>query len=143
MNGRDHLIVKTRKLQLLVVDDEPNVCECLRLILALDGHDVTTASSGRAGLDLFRSRRFDVVCTDYSMPEMRGDEFAAAIKRIRREQPILMISGVADTMSKPPGVDYILSKPFFPKDLRQALQQLILPAQTADCPDTEKAFSTE
>ncbi|HYG23293.1 MAG TPA: response regulator [Verrucomicrobiae bacterium] len=125
MNGHEDLTRSTRKLQLLVVDDEPNVCECLKLILALDGHDVATANSGRDGIELFRSRRFDVVCTDYSMPGMRGDEFAAGIKALRPDQPIVMISGLAGTLEKPAGVDYILSKPFFPNDLRLALRAVM------------------
>lgn len=125
MNGQNDSIKLKRKLQLLVVDDEPHICECLKLILALDGHHVTTANSGRAGLELYSAGRFDVVCTDYSMPGMRGDEFAGAIKSLSPGQPVLMITGLAATMSKPQTVDLLIHKPFAPNDLRTAFAKLL------------------
>ena len=109
----------------MVVDDEPNIVECLKLILALDGHHVVTADNADTALGIFGSSQFDVVCTDYSMPGMRGDQFAAAIKAIRPKQPVLMISGLASTLNKPPGVDYIVTKPFAPKDLREAFSSIL------------------
>jgi DNA-binding NtrC family response regulator len=125
MNGKDNPSENSRKLRLLVVDDEPNIVECLKLILALDGHHVVTADSANTALGIFESNQFDVVCTDYSMPGMRGDELAAAIKAIRPQQPVLMITGLAYTLIKPQSVDYIVSKPFAPNDLRQAFSSIL------------------
>jgi CheY-like chemotaxis protein len=125
MNGQTDSIKLKRKLQLLVVDDEPHICECLKLILALDGHNVTTANSGRAALEVYRAGRFDVVCTDYSMPGMRGDEFAGAIKTLSPGQPVLMITGLASTIPKPSAVDLLINKPFAPNDLRNAFDLLL------------------
>ncbi|MBC8094863.1 MAG: response regulator [Akkermansiaceae bacterium] len=124
MNGKTIIDREKGKLRLLVVDDEPNVCECVRLILSLDGHAVVTAHSGRAALEKFQTEQFDLVCTDYSMPGMRGDQLAVAIKSLAPDQPIIMISGIASTMSIPAGVDKIIGKPFMPAELRQAVTQL-------------------
>jgi CheY-like chemotaxis protein len=134
MNGQDIPIRTKRKLSLLVVDDEPNVCECLKLILALDGHQVVVANSGSAGLELFEANKFDVICTDYSMPSMRGDQFAAAIKAISPAQPVLMITGLAGTMTKPTAVDVLLGKPFVPNDLRRAFTELLDEAEASEHP---------
>ena len=48
------------KLRLLVVDDEPNVCDCIRLLLKMEGHDVETADRGRSALAVFMKRLFDM-----------------------------------------------------------------------------------
>lgn len=129
MNGQIDSFGVTRKLQLLVVDDEANICDCIRLILTLQGHEVCTAQSGRKALELFAPNRFDVVLTDYSMPGMKGDEFVSEIKKIASDQPVIMITGLACTMKAPAGVDAFLSKPFMPEDLRIALAKV-----TNSCP---------
>ncbi len=124
MNGQITSESEKRKLRLLVVDDEPNVCECVRLILSLEGHDVVTAHSGLVALEKFEKNKFDLVCTDYSMPGMRGDQLAVTIKSLASDQPIIMISGIASTMETPVGVDLVLGKPFLPAELRHAVTQL-------------------
>jgi CheY-like chemotaxis protein len=124
MNGNEMSRGVKAKLRLLAVDDEPGVCECLKLILALDGHTVVTAGNALEGLALYKPGEFDVVCTDYSMPGMKGDQFAAAIKSISPSQPVIMITGLACTMTKPAAADLLLTKPFVPNDLRRAFQQL-------------------
>jgi CheY-like chemotaxis protein len=123
MNGQNLSVMENRKLRVLVVDDEPNVSECIRLMLSIDGHDVIAVNSGRAALEQFSPAKFDLVCTDYSMPGMKGDQLAAAIKAIAPGQPVIMISGIASTMSAPAGVDFILGKPFLPRELRAAVTQ--------------------
>jgi YesN/AraC family two-component response regulator len=51
-------------------------------VLAADGRTVDSADNGAEGLDKVTSDWFDVVITDRAMPEMSGDQFAAAVKRI-------------------------------------------------------------
>ncbi|HLP77781.1 MAG TPA: response regulator [Candidatus Paceibacterota bacterium] len=114
-----------RKFRILVVDDESNVCECVRLILSIDGYEVVTANSGHAALEKFAAYRFDVVCTDYSMPGMNGSQLADALRAIDPQQPILMISGLAGTMTPPANVDIMLSKPFLPSELKQSIAHLL------------------
>ena len=66
--------------RILVVDDEPLVCDAVKMMLAFDGHVVETASNGKDALALLDKSKFDIVITDFKMPTMRGDELAAAIK---------------------------------------------------------------
>ncbi len=112
-----------RKLKLLVVDDEPNVCDCIRLLLSHDGHHVEVANSAGAALSVFAKDKFDLVFTDYSMPGMKGDELAAAIKAVAPNQPVMMISGFAPEQEALRSVDFVLSKPFQLDDLRQAVSR--------------------
>jgi CheY-like chemotaxis protein len=123
----EHNNVAVRK-NFLVVDDQPEVRETLKMLLEIDGHIVTEASNGLEALDLFTPGRFDLVMTDYAMPEMRGDELATRIKELAPSQPILMVSGSInqpDTSSY--SVDAILNKPFSLNELRQAIAQLVCP----------------
>jgi CheY-like chemotaxis protein len=115
--------------RILVVDDEPFVCDAVKMMLMFDGHDVQTASSGKQALALFEKGKFDVVITDFAMPEMRGDELAAAIKTRAPNQAIIMITAYAEMLqsSNNPltGVDFVVSKPFLLDNLREALVKVL------------------
>ena len=65
---------------ILVVDDEPLVCDAVKMMLNFDGHVVQTAASGQEALAILEKQGFDLVITDFEMPNMKGDELAAAIK---------------------------------------------------------------
>jgi two-component system OmpR family response regulator len=112
--------------RILVVDDEPYVCDAVRMMLAFDGHQVETAGSGKDALTLFAKGKYDVVITDYAMPAMKGDELALAIKSIAPEQPIVLITAYAEMLKSAEtpltGVDSIVSKPFLLENLREAIE---------------------
>ncbi len=116
--------------RILVVDDEPAVCESIKMVLECDGHKVQTAHDGAEALSLLEQERFDLVTTDFYMPGMKGDALAAAIKQRLPKQPVLMISAngaIAQSFSGPlPGVDLILTKPFLMKDLRAAIAKVMM-----------------
>ncbi|HEU5071679.1 MAG TPA: response regulator [Verrucomicrobiae bacterium] len=116
--------------RILVVDDEPYVCDALRMMLSIDGHEVTTASSARQGLDLLAQQPFDLVITDYSMPAMKGDEFASLVKARNPAQPVVMITAYAEMLSGSktgglPCIDVLISKPFRLEQLRQAVARVL------------------
>jgi two-component system, NtrC family, response regulator GlrR len=111
--------------RILVVDDEPAVCGAIRMLLEHDGHTVQTVTSGREALSLLEPGRFDVVITDYSMPEMKGDALAAAVKQRLPAQPVLMITAHAEMLKSSgtplTGVDGLVNKPFLMEELREAI----------------------
>jgi CheY-like chemotaxis protein len=117
--------------QILVVDDEPAVCGAIKMMLEHEGHKVQTATSGKEALSLLEQNRFDLVTTDYAMPGMKGDALAVAIKQRLPNQPILMISANGALSQSAgfslTGVDFVISKPFLLKDLREAIAR-VLPA---------------
>ncbi|MDA0840387.1 MAG: response regulator [Planctomycetota bacterium] len=115
-------------LNILVVEDEPFISDFISHYLSIDGHSCEVASNGKEGLDKFRAGQFDIVLTDRCMPVMNGDALAAAIKKQVPDQPIIMLTGLGDSMEateeKPPGIDLILSKPVGQAELREALAAL-------------------
>jgi len=114
--------------RILVVDDEPLVCDAVKLMLDFDGHEVETACSGKEALAKLEQDRFDLVITDYEMPGMKGDELAAAIKARDTKQAVVMITAYAELLqaSRNPlrGVDFLLSKPFLLENLREAIAKV-------------------
>jgi CheY-like chemotaxis protein len=117
------------KKRILVVDDEPFVCDAVRMMLAFDGHEVMTAYSGKEALALLDKQPFDLVITDFAMPAMKGDELATVIKARSPSQPILMITAYAEMLqssgTKLSGVDCVIGKPFLLEHLREALVKLL------------------
>jgi signal transduction histidine kinase len=119
----------SRKLRILVVEDEPLVRELLGVYLTEEEHDFVTAVNGREGLEKFREGTFDIVLTDRAMPEMNGDALAAEIKRVKPSQPVILLTGFGDLMAssgeKPTGIDLVVGKPFTLGTLRNAIAKVI------------------
>ena len=111
-------------MKILVVDDEPAVCEILSLYLEEQGHEVITAGNGREGLERFGKETCDLVVTDRMMPEMNGDQMATAIKELNPKMPIILVTGFADLnrdgAASPPPFDCVVRKPFTRDTLRAA-----------------------
>ncbi|HLQ09001.1 MAG TPA: CHASE3 domain-containing protein [Steroidobacteraceae bacterium] len=117
-------------LRILIVDDDPLVLKSLRDTLEADGHGVTTADGGRAGIDAFLAAKaqgnpFPVVITDLGMPYVDGRKVSNAIKTAAPQTILLLLTGwgqrlVADG-DVPPHVDRVLSKPPKLRELREAL----------------------
>ena len=116
------------KRHILVVDDEPFVCDAVKMMLNFDGHVVETANNGQEALALFDKGNFDVVITDFAMPNMKGDELAAAIKARSPNQPVVMITAYAEMLQASgnplKGVDCVISKPFLLENLREAIAKM-------------------
>ena len=69
-----------RGLRILVVDDEPDYCNVMKVILEANGHMVTCDTSGQAALATLAKKSFDLVITDLMMPEIDGRQLMAEIK---------------------------------------------------------------
>ena len=109
--------------RILVVDDEPKICELVSAMLELDHHTVEIAYGGREALDKFSTNSFDVVFTDFLMPGMNGDQLAIELHKLAPEVPIILLS--ACPPSRPPKqIRWILMKPFTPIDLRLAISKV-------------------
>jgi len=115
-----------KRTRILLADDQQSVREAIGLLLSLDEHEVVEAANGAEALDLFMRDRFDLVITDFEMPNMKGNELAARIKRVSPSQPILMITAYAEQIGDSDNpVDALLNKPFQLEDLRQAISRLL------------------
>lgn len=80
------------KKVILIVEDDPAVGESLRLLLKKKGHDILLASNGKEALQLFRHKVVDLVITDVVMPKMDGIELLEAVKGLRPETEVIVIS---------------------------------------------------
>src|SRR5438552_2899208 len=67
--------------RILIVEDDPIVAHTLRMALAVDGHSVELAEDGMKALAMFEGATYDLVITDFKMPNMDGMELADAIKQ--------------------------------------------------------------
>jgi two-component system cell cycle response regulator CpdR len=139
--------VEVRGKRVLVVEDQEPVRACLRMMLELEGHQVTEASNGAEALNLFASGHFDLVITDFEMPVMNGNVLAVRIKQLSPSLPILMISASAWARRDAENpVDALLDKPFTMAGLHSALGKLLSaraePAQPSVVPTLESPSET-
>jgi len=113
------------QLRILIIDDDDLVREVLGVYLAIDQHQVTSASNGQEGLAKFFAGEFDLVMTDRAMDGLSGDEVATEIKKSHPHQPIILLTGFGALMkindNPPPYFDMIVSKPFNLNKLREAI----------------------
>jgi CheY-like chemotaxis protein len=111
-----------------VVDDEPFVCDAVKMMLEFDGHTVETASHGKEALQVFQKGKFDLVITDWKMPGMSGDQLAEEIKKLAPEQPVVMITAHAELLHDAnvsmKSIDAVVPKPFLQDDLRKAIAKV-------------------
>jgi CheY-like chemotaxis protein len=117
---------EVRGKRILLVEDQDLVRAALRMMLELDGHQVTEASNGAEALNSFTMGEFDLIITDFEMPMMKGNELAMSIKRMAPSLPILMITAsdrARGEVDNP--VDAVLNKPLTVPDLRGALGRLL------------------
>ena len=77
---------------ILIVEDDPTVGESIRLLLTKRGYSILLASNGKEALHLFRQETVDLVITDLVMPKMDGIALLEAVKRLRPETEVIVIS---------------------------------------------------
>ena len=93
---------KRSKATLLCVDDDSQCLAVRRLMLEAHGFNVVTSINPKQGLKLFRSKRFDAAVLDYQMPGMNGAELAKAMKDVRSDVPVLILSGLVELPNDAP-----------------------------------------
>jgi CheY-like chemotaxis protein len=113
--------VKDPRARILAVDDEAIILDSFRKILVVAGYSIDTVEKGREALGLILKRDYDFVFTDLKMPEMDGLEVTKAVKHLRPDIDVIVITGYAsietavETM-KYGAMDYV-QKPFTEDEL--------------------------
>ena len=127
------LRMPAQSLRILVVDDDVGLVESLNSILREEGHEVTVARGGQAGIDAFRAQQsttkpFEVVITDLGMPYVDGRQVAHAVRSAAPHTPIILLTGWGQLSTAEneisADVDRMLSKPPRLRELRMALAEL-------------------
>ncbi len=128
--------------RILVVDDEPQVREVLKLYLSRDGFRVQTAADGQAALDAFQTHAPDLVVLDLMLPRLDGLEVFRRI-RARNATPIIMLTAKGDEFDRVLGLelgadDYIV-KPFSPREVVARVKNVLRRVDSSSAePTTDK-----
>ncbi len=107
-------------VKIMVVDDDSNICELLRLYLGKEGYSVLIASNGQQALDRFETDKPDLILLDIMMPELDGWQVCRRIRKTS-QCPIIMLTAKGELFDKVLGLelgadDYIV-KPFEAKEV--------------------------
>ncbi len=125
--------------KVLVVDDDTNICELLRLYMEKDGYAVAIANDGETAVKNFVEFRPDIVLLDVMLPKMDGWQVCREIRKIA-ETPIIMVTAKGETFDKVLGLelgadDYVV-KPFDTKEIMARIKAVL--RRTATVAEEEK-----
>jgi DNA-binding NtrC family response regulator len=114
---------------ILFVDDEIYLAEVGREMLEDYGYRVDTMTSSRQAFELFEKNqdRYDLLITDYTMPEMTGNQLVEKIHLLRPQLPVLMCTGIElpPELFEQISVSKILMKPFGMEELIQGVREVL------------------
>lgn len=106
--------------KILVVDDDQNICELLRLYIEKEGFEVVIANDGRKALEMFEQENPDLIMLDIMLPELDGWQVCREIRK-KSQCPIIMLTAKGEVFDKVLGLelgadDYVV-KPFEAKEV--------------------------
>lgn len=117
--------------RILVVDDSPSLRQMLQIILQNSGHDVLCAEEGKQAMDMVTEQQFDLVLSDFNMPQLTGPEFISMLRQLPqyRFTPVLLLTTETDEDKKQlgrlAGASGWLKKPFDPEQLVVTVNSLL------------------
>jgi DNA-binding NtrC family response regulator len=117
------------KKNILVVDDEKDICMALNIILTKEGYSVKEAYNGEQAIERIRQENFDIVMTDIKMEKMDGFEVLKQAQQISPETSVVMMTAFASVVSaveamRAGAVDYI-TKPFINDEIRMTIKNIL------------------
>lgn len=118
----------TNKTKVLVIDDDVNICELMRLYLEKDGYEVQTVYNGRDGIKAFSELTPSIVILDIMLPGIDGWQVCRELRKVSNI-PIIMLTAKGETFDKVLGLelgadDYMV-KPFEPKELMARVKAVL------------------
>ena len=126
--------------KILVVDDDTNICELLRLYLEKEGYSVTITNTGMQAVKLFAEHQPDLMLLDIMLPELDGWQVCREIRKYSNK-PIIMLTAKGETFDKVLGLelgadDYI-TKPFEAKEVLARIKAVLRRTSNASAPEAE------
>ena len=114
--------------KILVVDDDKNICELLKLYLENEGYTVYVANDGQQAVNTFQLKTPDLVLLDIMLPKMDGWQVCREIRKIS-SAPIIMLTAKGETFDKVLGLelgadDYV-TKPFDAKEVMARVKAVL------------------
>ncbi|WP_025321313.1 PAS domain-containing hybrid sensor histidine kinase/response regulator [Deferrisoma camini] len=120
LKSEAEVVPRGRGERVLVVDDDPAVCEITAALVESLGYRVETAADGREAIERVEAGGIDLVLSDVSMPHMGGLELLRALRDRNRTLPVVLLSGFAEPEDLGPEVPFLRKPP-----TRRALGQLL------------------
>lgn len=121
--------MQQKQLSILLVEDEENLQDALRLNFEMEGYEVTSAYDGAAALEAVRNEYFDLIILDVMLPEIDGISVCENIRLSNTEIPILILSAKNNSgdrvLGLKKGADDYLTKPFDLEELLLRVNNLI------------------
>ena len=118
-----------KKISILLVEDEENLQEALKLNLELEDYEVTVADNGLAALDAVQKEHFDLMILDVMLPELDGISVCENIRLQNNNIPILILSAKSSSADRvlglKKGADDYLTKPFNLEELLLRVNKLV------------------
>ncbi len=131
VNSRQTIMDETFAKTILCVEDEPEMIDLIRLILARKGFNVRGAAGGVEGIRLVRELHPDLVLLDLMMPDMDGWEVYQQMKAdpSLNAIPVIVVTAKAQNIDKVLGlhiakVDDYIAKPFSPQELLESVERV-------------------
>ena len=123
------------KVKILVVDDDVNICELLRLYIERDDYQVVIANDGEQAVELFNREQPDLVLLDIMLPKMDGWQVCKEIRKTSN-RPIIMLTAKGELFDKILGLelgadDYII-KPFEAKEVIARIHAVLRRTSTSE-----------
>lgn len=132
MKGR---VINMSNNKVLIVDDDENIVELIRMYFEKEGFSTVTANNGVKAVELFKSEAPSIVILDVMMPEMDGWQVCREIRRVSNI-PIIMLTAKGETFDKVLGLelgadDYMV-KPFETKELIARVKAVLRRSETKE-----------
>jgi DNA-binding response OmpR family regulator len=124
--GESEDAVNRGPIRALVVDDDNDIGEMVRLALTDEGYEVVFVQNGAAALDIAQEDRFDVILLDMRMPVMDGWSFAQAYRaRPGPQAPVIVVTAARDAAGRAAEIDAdgYLAKPFSLEELFATIER--------------------
>jgi DNA-binding response OmpR family regulator len=121
--------------RILIVDDDQNICELLRLYIEKEGFETRIANDGKAALEAFESYSPDLILLDIMLPELDGWQVCREIRK-RSQCPIIMLTAKSEVFDKVLGLelgadDYVV-KPFEGKEIVARIKAVLRRSGTSE-----------
>jgi DNA-binding response OmpR family regulator len=120
------LIERMHRKKILIVEDYLIIAVLVKEILEIEGFEVEVASDGVEGLEKIMQNRYDVIISDFVIPQIKGSELYLEVKKLSPDlaKRIIFISGIITDFIKSTGNRFLM-KPFSHKQLVEVVRELI------------------
>ncbi len=114
---------------IIIIDDDVDICALLKRFFERKGYAVSTAFKAQEGLELIRANSYDVLLTDFRLPDMDGLEVIKNVRKIKSDLPIIVITGYSDVAQAIKAIrlgayEYV-TKPIYPEEILLHVQKAI------------------